>query len=358
MVAGRRRPRQLDVARGDAARRGRATLTFQARWNIEDCGPDACDYAYVEVDDGTGYKADRRARSPSPPRATASTASRRTGTAGDVRPVGLRRQDDQAALPLPHRRRGAGHGPGPDLPGLFVDEIKVTRPAHDGVHRRRRERRRTAGRSTASAIVGASESTLYDNYYVASNRSTSPTTATCSPGRTTSASRTGRTGWSTSPTRTACSSPTGTPRSRTTTTSQHPGQGEILPIDAHPSRSTASTASRGAAGSRPTTRRSRWRRRTRSRCTPTSRARQLHPRPGGPAAVRRQPRVLEPDAPDSGREGAPRGRPDPRAVPERHVDADPGAARSGGGRSRLAASGARCGGKSPPHRSRRGRSPG
>jgi immune inhibitor A len=35
---------------------GSATLTFQARWNIEDCGPDACDYAYVEVDDGTGYK--------------------------------------------------------------------------------------------------------------------------------------------------------------------------------------------------------------------------------------------------------------------------------------------------------------
>ncbi|HEU4948222.1 MAG TPA: immune inhibitor A domain-containing protein [Kribbella sp.] len=35
---------------------GTATLTFQANWDIEDCGPDACDYAYVEVDDGTGYK--------------------------------------------------------------------------------------------------------------------------------------------------------------------------------------------------------------------------------------------------------------------------------------------------------------
>src|SRR6478609_6393326 len=34
-----------------------ASLTFQARWNIEDCDADACDYAYVEVDDGTGYKA-------------------------------------------------------------------------------------------------------------------------------------------------------------------------------------------------------------------------------------------------------------------------------------------------------------
>ena len=36
---------------------GAASLTFQARWNIEDCGPDPCDYAFVEVDDGTGYKA-------------------------------------------------------------------------------------------------------------------------------------------------------------------------------------------------------------------------------------------------------------------------------------------------------------
>ncbi|HEU5265473.1 MAG TPA: immune inhibitor A domain-containing protein, partial [Jatrophihabitans sp.] len=36
---------------------GAATLSFQARWNIEDCGPDPCDYAYVEVDDGSGWTA-------------------------------------------------------------------------------------------------------------------------------------------------------------------------------------------------------------------------------------------------------------------------------------------------------------
>ncbi|WP_432938469.1 immune inhibitor A domain-containing protein [Kribbella sp. CA-253562] len=36
---------------------GAATLTFQANWDIEDCGDTtACDYAYVEVNDGTGYK--------------------------------------------------------------------------------------------------------------------------------------------------------------------------------------------------------------------------------------------------------------------------------------------------------------
>ena len=36
---------------------GTASLSFQARWNIEDCGPDPCDYAFVEVNDGTGFKA-------------------------------------------------------------------------------------------------------------------------------------------------------------------------------------------------------------------------------------------------------------------------------------------------------------
>jgi len=35
---------------------GSASLSFWARWNIEDCGPDACDYAYVEVDDGSGFE--------------------------------------------------------------------------------------------------------------------------------------------------------------------------------------------------------------------------------------------------------------------------------------------------------------
>ncbi|TDW14505.1 immune inhibitor A domain-containing protein [Kribbella kalugense] len=33
-----------------------ASLTFQANWDIEDCGPDPCDYAYVDVNDGSGLK--------------------------------------------------------------------------------------------------------------------------------------------------------------------------------------------------------------------------------------------------------------------------------------------------------------
>ena len=47
---------EATLARQVALPSGTSTLSFQARWNIEDCGPDACDYAYVEVDDGTGFK--------------------------------------------------------------------------------------------------------------------------------------------------------------------------------------------------------------------------------------------------------------------------------------------------------------
>ncbi|MGH3100669.1 MAG: immune inhibitor A domain-containing protein, partial [Thermoleophilia bacterium] len=36
---------------------GPASLTFQAKWNIEDCGPDPCDFAFVEVDSGSGWTA-------------------------------------------------------------------------------------------------------------------------------------------------------------------------------------------------------------------------------------------------------------------------------------------------------------
>jgi len=36
---------------------GAASLQFQARWNIEDCAADPCDYAFVEVDTGSGWRA-------------------------------------------------------------------------------------------------------------------------------------------------------------------------------------------------------------------------------------------------------------------------------------------------------------
>ena len=246
---------------------GSATLTFQARWNIEDCGPTRATTRYVEVDDGTGFKPiagiDHQGRRGQRHRRLPGHVH-----AGDVRPVGLRRQDGLAALPLQDRRRRAGHGP--ERPsGFFADEIKVTAGATTvftdgaesgdngwtpvGFTRRRR----------------VAFTTLHDNYYIASNRHVRvlrPVPADRAvqlrlPGQA-------RTGSSTSRTRTACSSPTGTRRTRDNNKSQHPGQGVILPIDANP-RPDLQPRRHAVArrGSRPTTRRSGWRRRTRSRCT-------------------------------------------------------------------------------------------
>ena len=126
-------------APGRAARRARATLSFQARWNIEDCGPDACDYAYVEVDDGTATRRSR-ARSPRPPRATASTASQaaRSRRRSTCRPTPARRSRC-ASTTRPTARPRAPSATEP--PGLFLDEIKLTNGHPDAVHRRRRERR-------------------------------------------------------------------------------------------------------------------------------------------------------------------------------------------------------------------------
>ncbi len=135
--------------------------------------------------------------------------------AGDVRPLGVRRQDDQAALPLPDRRRGQGTDP-QTVAGLFADEIKVTSGARP-CSRRRRDGADgwTLDGFSAVGTTKTERATTTTTSRRTAVRLLRP--ATCSPGRTTSGSRTSRTGWSTSRTRTACSSPTGTRRSPTTT---------------------------------------------------------------------------------------------------------------------------------------------
>ncbi len=124
-----------------------AQLAFQARWNIEDCGTTPCDYAYVEANDGTGWKA----LPGSIAKAARGQRHRRRPVeleGGDVRPVLARRQDGAAAAALPHRRSGAGQ------PGRELRAGHLRRPDHDQVglddaaHRRRRvgRQRLDAGR--------------------------------------------------------------------------------------------------------------------------------------------------------------------------------------------------------------------
>ena len=118
-----RRPGQHDDPDGDAGGR-HSTLSLQARWNIEDCGPDPCDYAYVEVNAGTGCVAVAGHRSPRPLRATASTAPQASWTpatfdlsayAGKTVGLRLRYSTDGAAG---NERRADG---------IFVDDVKHDR---------------------------------------------------------------------------------------------------------------------------------------------------------------------------------------------------------------------------------------
>jgi immune inhibitor A len=203
-----------------------AALTFQARWNIEDCGPDPCDYAFVEVDDGTGWKA-------IPGSITkAAEANGIDGVSGWVpatfdlsayagKTVGLR---------LHYETDGAVQGQDENAAaGFFADEFALTGGFTDGA-----ENGNNGWTPVGFAAVGATKSDLFDHYYVASNRTYA------------SFDRYMRTGpynfgfpsrpdwvehfpyqdgllvsyWDTSFT--------------DNNTSEHPGNGEVLPIDANP----------------------------------------------------------------------------------------------------------------------------
>ena len=213
---------EATLARQVAVPSGTTTLSLQARWNIEDCGPDACDYAYVEVDDGTGYKA--IAGSITKP----AEGNGIDGVSGGYKPATFDLSayaNKTVSLRFHYKTDPAQQGnPGAaDPPGIFLDEIKLTNGTQtlftDGA-----ENGANGWTATGFSIVGATKSTQYDNYYIASNRTYTAYDRYLQTGRTTSASRIGRIGWSTSRTRTACSSPTGTRRSATTTRASIPAR--------------------------------------------------------------------------------------------------------------------------------------
>jgi immune inhibitor A len=210
---------------------GTATLSFQARWNIEDCGPDPCDYAYVEVDDGTGFKTIP---------GSITKAAEGNGIDG-VQNAWTPATFDLSAyagktvsLRLRYVTDGAVQGQDPDLPsGIFADEFTLTAGGttvfSDGA-----ESGNNGWTPAGFSIVGATKSTLYDNYYVASNRQyvsydqylqTGPYNFGF-PDRPDWVEHFAYQNgllvsyWDTSFT--------------DNNESQHPGQGEILPIDSHP----------------------------------------------------------------------------------------------------------------------------
>jgi immune inhibitor A len=148
---------------------GAAELSFQARWNIEDCGPDPCDYAYVEVttDDGGTWTAIP---------GSITNADEGNGIDG-VQEAWTNATFDLSAyagqtigLRIRYLTDGAVQGTNPDLPaGIFVDDITITAGGTtiltDGA-----ESSPNGWTLHGFISVGASQTIDYDNYYIASHR--------------------------------------------------------------------------------------------------------------------------------------------------------------------------------------------
>lgn len=155
------------LTRSVAIPAGTTTLTFQARWNIEDCGTTPCDYGYVEVDDGTGFKAIA---------GSITKAAEKNGIDG-YQATYVPATFDLSAyagktvqLRIRYKTDGAAEGQNPNAEaGFFVDEIKVvngtTTVFSDGAES-------GANGWTANGwttVAGAFE-TKHDHFYIASNR--------------------------------------------------------------------------------------------------------------------------------------------------------------------------------------------
>ena len=157
------------LARSVTLAAGTSTLTAQARWNIEDCGPDPCDYAYVEVNDGTGWVAVA---------GTNTQAAEGNGIDG-VQATYVPVSYDLSAfagktvdLRFRYSTDGAAQGTDTELgwSGIFLDDVSLTSGGAtvftDGA-----ETADPAWTVDGFSRVGASVSNSYPNYYIASNRS-------------------------------------------------------------------------------------------------------------------------------------------------------------------------------------------
>jgi immune inhibitor A len=147
--------RQVTLGAGDAA------LTMQANWDIEDCGPDPCDYAYVEVNDGSGWAAiPGSITKPDEGNGIDGTSTGWVPATFDLsaysgKTIGLR---------FRYATDGAAGGK-----GFFADDVAVTSGGADLF---------TSGAESGDegwtfdgfSAAGASFTKAYDNYYVASNR--------------------------------------------------------------------------------------------------------------------------------------------------------------------------------------------
>jgi immune inhibitor A len=206
---------------------GTATLSFQAQWDIEDCGPDPCDYAYVEVDAGSGF-------TPIPGSITKATEG--NGIDGSSNGAWVPATFDLSAyagksvqLRFRYTTDGAVGGK-----GFFADAITLTAGGatvfSDGA-----ESGLNGWTASGFSAVGETVTTLYDNYYIASHRTYVSFDQYLRSGPYNFGFLNDRPDWVEHfPYQQGLLLSYWDTSYRDNNTSQHPGAGLILPIDAHP----------------------------------------------------------------------------------------------------------------------------
>jgi immune inhibitor A len=137
---------------------GTPSLTFQANWSIEDCGPDPCDYAYVEVDDGTGFKAIPGSI------ANAAEGNGIDGNSNGWVPASFDLSAYAGKTVQLRFRYSTDLNTGGF--GLFVDDIKIGSTFSDGA-----EAGNQGWTANGFSIQTATLTQQFDNYYIASHRS-------------------------------------------------------------------------------------------------------------------------------------------------------------------------------------------
>jgi immune inhibitor A len=146
---------------------GESTLSMRANWDIEDCGPDPCDYAFVEVNDGSGWAAIPGSIT------TASESNGIDGTSAGWQPATFDLSSyagQTIGLRLHYRTDGAVSGQDEARPdGFFADSVTVTSGGRELF---------TSGAESGDegwaldgfSSVGATVTEDFDNFYIASHR--------------------------------------------------------------------------------------------------------------------------------------------------------------------------------------------
>lgn len=205
----------------------KASLTFDANWDIEDCGDDPCDYAYVEVDSGSGFK---------PIHGSITKTSEKDGIDGTSggwvaatfdlsayagKTVGLR---------LRYTTDGAAGGL-----GFFVDKLKITTSGGTVVLADGAEQGNNGWTPKGFTTVGSTSVTESDNYYIMSNRQWVSYDQYLKTGPYNFGFGTAKPAWVEHfPYEQGLLISYWDTSFTDNNTSQHHGQGLVLPIDAHP----------------------------------------------------------------------------------------------------------------------------